>query len=79
MIKVKRESCGCVHGMSHGGRETVTLCDAHMREAEERHEAARLSGSHVYRMQQDEQGCGHCGSIEINPACPACNGIERGD
>jgi hypothetical protein len=25
----------------------------------------------------DEQGCEHCGSIEVNPKCPACNGIER--
>ena len=24
-----------------------------------------------------EEGCEHCGSLEVNPKCPACNGIER--
>jgi hypothetical protein len=51
-MKAQRDSCGCVHG-SVNGRETVTLCAEHMREAEERHEAARRSGSLVYRMQHE--------------------------
>lgn len=24
-----------------------------------------------------EQGCEHCGSLDVNPKCPACQGIER--
>ena len=26
---------------------------------------------------ETEQGCEYCGSIEVNPKCPACQGIER--
>lgn len=36
---------------------------------------------HVYSsrrsMKSDEKGCEYCGSLEVNPKCPACNGIER--
>ena len=25
----------------------------------------------------DDKGCEYCGSFEINPQCPACQGFER--
>ena len=24
-----------------------------------------------------DEGCSHCGSMEVNPNCPQCQGIER--
>jgi hypothetical protein len=30
-----------------------------------------------WKADAEEEGCEHCGSLDINPRCPACHGIDR--
>lgn len=39
--------------------------------------AERLVNELTMRPNVIEEGCYHCGSMDVNPKCPACNGIER--
>lgn len=38
---------------------------------------ARLFDSNFGCDDSQEKGCEYCGSLEVNPKCPACQGIER--
>lgn len=46
---MSRLPCGCVERTDKQGREEVSLCVNCAAEYLERHEAARRSGSHVWR------------------------------
>lgn len=71
--KSKRFEAALREIASYQGRdEDMDINAKHMRDA-----AREALGSELETICESDKGCNHCGSMEVNPDCPECQGIER--